>query len=301
MQAASLATIPLTRPLDLRRTMLPLRRGTGDPTMRVAPDEVWRATRTPEGPATIHLRRIEDTLEAEAWGPGDEVVLDRAAAMAGALDDDGGFVPHDAIVRELRRRQPGVRLTRTSTPIEQLIPAVLEQKVTGLEARRAYRRLALAVAEPAPGPIDLVLPPDPAAVATLPSFRFHAFGVERRRAERLIGLCRRARHIDAVATLDPAAARAHLTELPGIGPWTAAEVARLALGDADAVSVGDYHLPNVVAWALAGEPRADDARMLELLEPYAGHRGRVQLLLEAGGVRAPSYGPRSEIRSIDRI
>jgi 3-methyladenine DNA glycosylase/8-oxoguanine DNA glycosylase len=297
----TIVEVPVGAPLDLRRTMLPLMRGTGDPTMRIGAEEVWRATRTPEGPATLHLRRVGEVLEARAWGPGADVALARAAGWAGVTDDDDGFRARHDVVRELYRRHRGVRLTRTSTPVEMLIPAVLEQKVTGIEARRAYRRLALATSEPAPGPIDLVLPPDPDAVAAMPSFRFHAFGVERRRAERLISLCRRAREIDGVAALEPAAARSRLAGLPGIGPWTAAEVARLALGDPDAVSVGDYHLPNVVAWALAREPRADDARMLELLEPYAGHRGRVQMLLEAGGVRAPAYGPRSEIRSIERI
>lgn len=294
-------TFTLTRPLDLRRTMLPLMRGTGDPTMLVGDREVWRATRTPDGPATLHLTLETDRLLAEAWGAGTDEALESAPGWAGLLDDDRGFRPQHRVLKELHDRLRGVRLTRTGTPTEALIPAVLEQKVTGIEARRAYRRLALALGEPAPGPIKLVAPPDPAAVAAMPSFRLHPFGVERRRAERLIGLCARAREIDAVAALPPPVARGRLESFPGIGPWTAAEVTRLALGDADAVSIGDFHLPNVVAWALAREPRGDDARMLELLEPYQGHRGRVQRLLEAGGIRAPKYGPRSDVRAIDRI
>ena len=95
--------------------------------------------------------------------------------------------------------------------------------------------------------------------------------------------------------------RRRLRSLPGIGAWTAAEVVRCAFGDPDAVSVGDFHIPNTVAWALAGEPRADDARMLELLEPYRGQRGRVQRLLEVGGIVAPRYGPRLAPRSIAAI
>jgi 3-methyladenine DNA glycosylase/8-oxoguanine DNA glycosylase len=89
--------------------------------------------------------------------------------------------------------------------------------------------------------------------------------------------------------------------LPGVGPWTAAEVALRALGDTDAVSVGDFHIPNMVAWALAREPRATDARMLELLEPYRGQRGRVIRLLEAAGVAAPRFGPRMSPRAIAAI
>lgn len=269
--------------------------------MLIGDREVWRATRTPGGPATLHLTLEADRLLSEAWGPGADRALESAAGWAGLLDDDRGFLPKHRVLKELHRQLRGVRLTRTGRPTEALIPAVLEQKVTGLEARRAFRRLALALGEPAPGPMELVVPPDPEAIAAMPSFRMHPFGVERRRAERLITLCARAREIDALAELPAAEARERLQTFPGIGQWTAAEVARLSLGDADAVSIGDFHLPNVVAWALAREPRGNDARMLELLEPYAGHRGRVQRLLEAGGIRAPKYGPRSDVRAIDRI
>ncbi len=294
-------TFPVTGPLDLRRTMLPLMRGTGDPTMLIGEREVWRATRTPDGPATLHLTLDGDRLVAEAWGLGADEILEGAPGWAGLFDDERNFRPRHRVVTELHRRLRGVRLTRTGRPTEALVAAVLEQKVTGIEARRAYRRLALAAGEPAPGPVELVTPPDPAAVAAMPSFRMHPFGVERRRAERLIALCARAHEIDSLATLPPTTARERLETFPGIGPWTAAEVARLALGDPDAVSIGDFHLPNVVAWALAREPRGDDARMLELLEPYEGHRGRVQRLLEAGGIRAPKHGPRSDVRAIDSI
>jgi len=294
-------TFPTTRPVDLRRTLFPLRRGTGDPTMRIGDRDAWLATRSPGGPATLHLVLHNDRLEVEAWGPGADEALEAAAGWAGLRDDDSGFEPRHEIIQELHRRLRGVRLTRTERPTAALIPAVLEQKVTGLEARRAYRGLALAVGEPAPGPAELVVPPDPARVADMPSFRLHPMGVDRRRAERLRGLCSRAGAIDAVIALPPRQAQERLEAFPGIGPWTAAEVARLALGDADAVSIGDFHLPNIVSWALAGEPRGDDDRMLELLEPYAGHRGRVQRLLEAGGIKAPAYGPRSETRAIDRI
>jgi 3-methyladenine DNA glycosylase/8-oxoguanine DNA glycosylase len=89
--------------------------------------------------------------------------------------------------------------------------------------------------------------------------------------------------------------------LPGVGAWTAAEVAFRALGDPDAVSLGDFHIPNMVAWALAGEPRGTDHRMLELLEPYRGQRGRVIRMLEAAGISAPRYGPRLAPRGIEGI
>jgi 3-methyladenine DNA glycosylase/8-oxoguanine DNA glycosylase len=177
--------------------------------------------------------------------------------------------------------------------------AILEQKVTGIEARRAWRGLVLAHAEPAPGPSDLLLPPDPARVAEMPYFAMHPLGVERRRAEVLRAACARTSRIEALCDDPPREARAWLERLYGIGPWTAAQVAHIALGDADAVSVGDFHMPHMVCWALAHEPRGTDERMLELLEPYRGHRARVQRLLLASGVAAPRFGPRQEPAGIE--
>lgn len=293
--------LQLDGPLDLARTLFPLRRGHADPTMRIGEGFAIRALRTLEGPATLSLSLLpHGAIDARALGPGAELALEvEAPGLAGALDDASGFDPTPEVVRRLWRRHRGVRLTQTA-PMPVLLAAVLEQKVTGVEARRAWRGLVRATSEPAPGDAELWLPPDPARVATLPSFAFHRFGVESRRA----GVCRsigeRAEAVDRLAAR-PQEARAWLERLPGIGVWTSAEVSRLSLGDADAVSVGDYHLPNLVAWVLAGEPRADDARMLELLEPYRGNRGRVQRLLEADGASAPRFGPRADARSIRAI
>jgi 3-methyladenine DNA glycosylase/8-oxoguanine DNA glycosylase len=221
-----------------------------------------------------------------------------ADAIAGALDDDAGFTPRHPAVRDAWRRFRGVRITRAGGLVHVLIPTVLEQKVTGAEARRAYRLLTRALGEPAPGDLGLLLPPDPDLIVELPYFAFHPWGVERRRAEVLRRLCASAVRIESLAHGSASRPREELQRWPGIGPWTAAEVARLALGDPDAVSVGDFHLPHLVSWALAGEPRGTDERMLELLAPYAGHRGRVQRLLEALGLGAPRFGPRTPIRSI---
>ncbi|HXF57914.1 MAG TPA: DNA-3-methyladenine glycosylase 2 family protein, partial [Actinomycetota bacterium] len=111
---------------------------------------------------------------------------------------------------------------------------------------------------------------------------------------------RHARRLEDLVGRSREEAYRRLLALPGVGPWTAAEVALVALGDADAVSLGDYHLPHAVAWALAGEPRGTDQRMLELLEPYTGHRGRVLRLIAAAGIRPPRFGPRLPLRSFRR-
>jgi 3-methyladenine DNA glycosylase/8-oxoguanine DNA glycosylase len=219
------------------------------------------------------------------------------------LDDDRtGFEPsHHPLVAELDRRNRGIRLGRTGAVLEALIPAILEQKVTGREAWRGIRGIVRRWGEPAPGPFGLRLLPDPAVLAGVPYHEFHPFGIERRRADLLRRVCDRAGRLEEILTMPREAADARLRAVPGIGPWTAAEVMLRARGDPDAVSVGDFHLPNVVAFALAGEPRADDRRMLELLEPWRGHRARVVRLLETSGLRPPAFGPRFAPRSIAAI
>ena len=294
-------TIPTPFAIDLAKTLFPLCRGAGDPTMRVGLADVHRAMRTPEGPAALHIRSIGYEVVAEAWGPGATWALDSVPGLIGATDDVAGFEPHHHVVEELWRRHRGVRITRSGAVMQSLIPAILEQKVTGVEARRAYRSMVFEISEPAPGDLGLYLPPDPVRLAETPYFTFHPWGVERRRAETVQAACERAAYLETGTSLSVDQANGRLLTIPGVGPWTAAEVARTALGDADAISVGDFHLPNVVCWALAREPRGTDERMLELLEPYRGHRGRVQVLLEAGGISAPKFGPRMEVRSIERI
>lgn len=288
-------------PVDLRLTLGPLRCGGTDPTIRVGHDGVWRATRTPAGPATTRLTRDGDGVVVQAWGPGAEWALEAAPGLVGALDDDSGFEPRHPVLAELRRRLRGLRIPRTGAVLEALVPTILEQKVIGLEAKRSWAGIVRAMGEPAPGPAGgppVMLPPSPERLAATPYWAFHRFNVERRRAETVRRACAHARRLEEAADMAPADAFRRLTALPGLGPWSAARVALAALGDADAVAIGDYHLPHLVCWALAGEPRGDDARMLELLEPYRGHRGRVARLLVAGGVRPPRFGPRLALHPI---
>lgn len=293
----------VTGALDLRRTLAPLARGPADRTFRLGAGRLFRASRTPEGPASLAISRAGDEVMAEAWGPGAERALDDVPALLGLLEEPPPLVSAHPAINDLARRYPGVRIPRSGAVLEALVPAILEQKVAGEEARRAFAGLVRVHGEPAPGPPEwgLRLPPSPSTLAGLPYYDYHPFGVERRRAELIRRVATRAAWFEAIVGLPLADAYARLLAVPGIGPWTAAEVAVRALGDVDAVSVGDFHLPSLVAFALAGEPRADDARMLELLEPYRGQRGRVQRLLEASGIRAPRYGPRMAPQRIAEI
>jgi 3-methyladenine DNA glycosylase/8-oxoguanine DNA glycosylase len=279
--------------------------GVGDPTFRVQGSQVWRTTTTPEGPATVCFTAARGGVRIAAWGPGRAWALEQAPAMAGADDDPGFFDPSGhRLVWELARRRPHLRIGRTGRVVDALIPTILGQKVTGLESRRSWRALVHAHGEHAPGPHDVVpaglrVPPEPERLRRLGYAAFHGFGIERRRAEAILGVCHRATSLERLgrAYADrPDELVRRLCTLPGIGPWTATITAGIALGDPDAVPVGDYNLPHHVSWTLVGERRADDARMLELLSPYAGHRARVIRLLTALP-GPPRRAPRATVRS----
>ncbi|BFU43069.1 3-methyladenine DNA glycosylase [Krasilnikovia sp. MM14-A1004] len=283
-------------------SVAPLTLGHHDPCGHFVGDGFWLAARTPDGPGTLHLAPAGGELAAETYGPGADWLAERADAVAGLRDDVTAFAPLAAahpVVARLAVTFHGLRMPATGLVFPRLLRAILEQKVTGREAHRAYRAICRHFGEPAPGPVPLLLPPDPAAVAATPYWTFHPFGVEQRRTQALLRAAQAAARLERCA--DSAEATLRMTAIPGIGPWTAAEVVRVAYGDPDAVSVGDFHIPNTVAWALAGEARGTDARMLELLEPFRGQRGRVCDLLAAGGIGAPRFGPRMPIRSFARF
>lgn len=285
--------IRLNTPLHLRQTLGSLQHGHGDPCVRFEPGRFWRASRTPTGPSTLLLQLERDYLKARGWGPGAEWTLDRVPELIG--EDCPRFITDHPVLGPLAHRFPGMRVPRSLAVFEACVPSILEQRVTGMEAKRAYRWLVRDHGEVAPGPAGdqgLQLPPSAKTMAALPSWAWHRYGVERKRAETVRRAAEKADRLEEAGSMTSDQANERLQAISGIGPWTAAEVAYRALGDSDAVSVGDYHFKNWVSWALAGEPRGDDDRMLELLSPFAGHRGRVIHLIGAAGIRPPKWGPR---------
>ncbi len=288
-------------PLDLDLTLGPLRRGPSDPTIRFGAGEVWRAARTPEGPGSLRLRLQGGRLLADGWGPGAGWMVEHTPALVGFDDQPSAFQPAHRLLAELHRHHPGLRLGRTGLVFDALLPTILEQKVPSVEAYASYARLVRTLGEPAPGDSGLLLPPAPARLLATPYWAVHRFGIERRRFAVVQNAAARARRLEATVDMEPAEARRLLKTLPGIGPWSAAEVSVVAYGDRDVVSMGDYHLPHQVSWALAGEVRGSETRMLELLEPYRGHRARVIRLLTLGGIQAPRFGPRMRLRRIAAI
>ena len=288
-------------PVDLRLTLGPLRRGRLDPCMRIWSRESLHATRTPGGPATVHISVDGQSITVRAWGDGSDWALEHAPDLLGSGDRPEDFEPLHPTLVQLHHSNPGLRIGRSQNVVEFLVPTILEQKVTGKEARRSYMRLVELYGEPAPGPGNLRVPPSVEVLAELPYWEWHELGVERRRAETIRHACSYAHHLQKMADLDPVRAHMSLTSLPGIGNWTASHTTLAVLGNADAVLVGDFHIPHLVTWVLAREPRGSDERMLELLEPYKGHRARVIRLIEAGSDRPQRRAPRVALRSIARI
>jgi 3-methyladenine DNA glycosylase/8-oxoguanine DNA glycosylase len=292
-------------PLDLRAVLGVHRRGPQDPAYRVDPaGAIWRTSLTPDGPGTLRVTAVGPAgerpgprLTATAWGPGAGWLLQRLPELAGARDDPASFRPEHPRLRQLAAAHPGLRIGRTGRVLEALVPAVLEQKVVGIEANRAWRRLLAWYGSPAPGPAPagMRVPPPASTWLAIPSWDWHRAGVEGVRAATIAGAARVAGRLERSCELPAAEADRMLRSLPGIGPWTSAEVRQRACGDADAVSVGDYHLPAWVGWALTGAP-ADDAGMLALLAPYPGHRHRAARLIETGGPKPPRRGPRMSVR-----
>jgi 3-methyladenine DNA glycosylase/8-oxoguanine DNA glycosylase len=236
-------------------------------------------------------------IRATAWGPGARWVLAQVPDLLGVRDEPADFRPRDARLSELTSRFAGFRVGRTERVFEALVPAVLEQKVLSLEAHRAWRLLLRWHGLPAPGPAltGMRVSPPPATWRSVPSWDWHRAGVEAVRARTIAGAALVAARLEAAVDRPACEFDRMLRSLPGIGPWTSAEIRQRASGDADAVSVGDYHLPNVVSWTLTGEP-GDDDRMLELLAPYAGHRYRATRIIEMGGSAPPRRGPRLAVR-----
>jgi len=252
----------------------------------------------PSGPVTARITTsARNAVDCEAWGSGASEFVERLPAWLGAEDDATGFAPTEPTIAAAYRNVPHLRLGRTDRVLEALIPAVLEQRVAGKDAFRAWRVLVTKYGAPAPGPAPerMRVPPPSDVWRRVPSWEFHLANVDPGRARTVVGCAQRADSLERLTTRRSEQARAALRSLPGVGEWTAAEVAQRAWGDADAISVGDYHLSNMVGSTLLGH-RIDDQEMIELLEPLRPHRQRAVRLLEVSGLaRNPRFGARQAI------
>ncbi|OBH93255.1 DNA-3-methyladenine glycosylase [Mycobacterium sp. E2733] len=303
MESARTVTFPGA--VSFGHTLAPLRRGLGDPCFQASGDgAIWRTSLLPTGPVTARISRAAaNAAQCVAWGSGAPEFVERLPALLGREDDASDFLPRDPVVAAAHRRVPHLRLGRTGLVLEALIPAIIEQRVPGADAFRSWRLLVSKYGSPAPGPAPgrMRVPPSADEWRHIPSWDFHRANVDPGRARTVVTCARRAASLERLASRPHAQAREAMMSLPGVGEWTAAETAQRAFGDADALSVGDYHVPKMIGWTLAGHP-VDDAGMLELLEPMRPHRHRVVRLLEASGLAyEPRRGARLPVQHISEL
>jgi 3-methyladenine DNA glycosylase/8-oxoguanine DNA glycosylase len=278
------------------------RHGGGDPTFRVDPHgRVFRGIRTPEGPATLAVASLDarGEVHAEAWGPGAEWALDSVPGLLGADDDWSAFEPRHPVLAEAWHRHPHIRQGRTGLVMESLVPAIIEQKVTGQEAFAGFRRLVHRYGERAPGPgheVRLWVQPAPETLRRVPSWEWLRMHIDPARSRTIVAVARVAESLERTTGLSHEEADRRLRTVPGVGVWTSAEVRQRSLGDPDAVSFGDYHVAKDVGWALTGTP-FDDDELEGFLEPWRPHRGRVPTLVALAGLRRPRRGPRMAPRT----
>jgi 3-methyladenine DNA glycosylase/8-oxoguanine DNA glycosylase len=283
-------------------TLSPLRRGSGDPCFVITRDgAIWKTSMMASGAVTARITTsARDVVDCEAWGDGAAEFADAVGALLGAADDATGFAPAEPMIAAAHRKAPYLRLGRTGRVLEALVPAVLEQRVAGADSFRSWRLLVTKFGAPAPGPAParMRVPPSAEVWRSIPSWEFHRANVDPGRARTIVGCAQRASSLERLTSRPAESARTALTSLPGVGVWTAAETTQRAFGDADALSIGDYHLAKVIGWTLLGHP-IDDAQMVELLEPMRPHRYRAVRLLEVSGLaRNPRFGPRQAIRNL---
>ena len=291
-------TLRFPGPVSPGHTLAPQRRGPGDPCFQIIDGTIWRTSLQRSGPVTARITRTApDTVECQTWGDGGQEFCDNLPRLLGADDDADDFRPDHPLIAQARRRVPHLRLGRTGRVLEAMIPAVLEQRVQGVDSFRSWRLLVTKFGSPAPGPAPdrMRVPPSPEVWRTVPSWEFHRANVDPGRARTIVGCAVRADALERQTDRDA------WTSLPGVGVWTAAETAQRALGDADALSVGDYHLSTMIGWTLLGHP-IDDEAMVELLEPLRPHRYRAVRLLEVSGLAyLPRRGPRLPVQRISGL
>ncbi|MEY4401078.1 MAG: hypothetical protein RL072_943 [Actinomycetota bacterium] len=290
-----------------------LRNGFSDPTTRVmfssraarATVRIERAALTPCGPGSILFEvGANDEITGHAWGEGADWLWERATKLAArhqrcVLSEE--FFSHHRTVSQALRTSGLLHLPATESPYHEILPAILGQRITAAQAHAQWRRLCDTYGEAAPGPLNLRLPPTPERLKMIPSWEFHQLGIEEQRARTLHTAARYADYVDRTRDFSGPQAREALLKLPGIGVWTAAATVGISHGDPDALPVGDFHVKNTVAWALAGRARGTDEEMIELLHPYDGQRWRVVRMLESSGFSAPRYGPKRRLFDVARL
>ncbi len=289
-------TLQLPKRYDFRGS-LSGQRMAYDPTMTLRTGELWRSAQLASGPATVNVKQTQlGQVEVQAWGPGATAMLEACPKMLGLHDSPEDFLPEYEPLQRMLRKQPRLHMPTVPDPFRILVQVILGQRVRWQDAARSFERLVRKHGSIAPGPnSELMLMPEARYLCRLPSYEYASIGVEQQRARIIVRVAQSHRRVTEVLDMSPEDAKARLRAFPGVGPWTEGMTCLRALGHADTVPLGDLKLPHLVTWALSGEDRGDDDRMVELLERFRPHRARVIQLLQASGQPPPKHGPRARL------
>jgi len=274
--------------VDPRLVLAPLGMLHRDPTVRIGSHEAVRVTWTPDGPGSVAVSWGDDPgrITVRCSGDGGTWLAARAEGLVGAKDDVTSFAPESDVVKRLWARYGGDRVGATSTVWHDVAWLVVQQRIRRADAAAQWRRLVTALGEPCAEHEGLSSPPSPERLARAAPWSLRAMGIDARRATTLIEAARVAHRLHRLSELPYAEAVGPLHTIAGVGPWTTSCLSGLTWGEPDTVITGDSGIPSLIAATLAGDRRADDARMLELLEPYRPHRYRVLRLTLAARTRS---------------
>jgi 3-methyladenine DNA glycosylase/8-oxoguanine DNA glycosylase len=277
-------------PFDIHATMARQLLGKFDPTGRRSRDGFEKVHLDGQGrPLTWQVVSTSTGFRVQVSGDDASGALDAFLAQFPLADGCGtDLLPQHPLLSRLARAYAGLRMLRVPWPFDVAAGAILQQRVRWQVGCNDFRRIARRWGTRTPAGVTFPSARDLARVSVA---AIEEMGIDVKRARALGGLARlEATRPFLAGESDPERLRKRLLQVPGIGPWTANMIAGYAMGDPDAVPVGDLHLPSLVTSTLAGEPEGSDDRMLELLEPWRGQRFRIVRLLVWSARRSTGRG-----------
>jgi 3-methyladenine DNA glycosylase/8-oxoguanine DNA glycosylase len=276
-------------PVHFSRTFSLQRLGPYDPSGHATRDSFRKAFFYRGEPAALEFRRDGDGLQVTAYAPEAGALLTETLACLSQDDQYEAFATGDSGIWRLHRAHPGLRLLRIPWLYDSTCSAILQQRIRTVDAMRDWRHIVQRWGTPAPIGLHAFPPAD--QLARVAQFELQALGIDAQRSRTLLRFAQESRFLPLRTTMNFSELRQHLLRIPGIGPWTTESVLGYGAGDADAAIPGDLHLPHLACYALAGEIPGSDERMMELLEPFRGHRFRIIRLLYASRLTVPRSTP----------
>ena len=275
---------------DLFGTFRFTRFGQWDPTQVLSNHRLVKAFRFEDNPCVLDAQVMDGRLNVHLRASGVLPSDDQVTRLFGLHRPSLAVEGHPFLER-ISREKKGIHLGQSTHLGMDLIKTTFQQLIEWRDAATIWRRWILQAGTRIPG-TDLYCPPAYSEVNHHTLDLLHGCGLSRKRAALVREIARLGPRLDGWASESASTIRRRLMSIRGIGAWTTEHCLGFSFNEDDVVVTGDFQLPHTVAWALAGQARGSDQRMLELLEPWAGRRWHVLRLIFASDIRAPRRGPR---------